>query len=446
MAVREKILEVLATQAEPIKLKKLGELLGEPISNFMTQVKRLEEDKYGPPLVVRNENSEYTITEEGRKAASAEPGAVRLPLAADRSEEKLGLTPRAKFIEFAMQVGGTNEGVILATADVVIQGDYTDLKRVSDTLGEMSWPPDLKTRMLTRWATYLQSTGQKFTVPEDLKQILHVDSSKKEGGKDPKTLIGEHAYILDELENPQYVGEGLGNLDYKDAVDISKLRAAAKIRAGAGAALAPASLGAQAEDFVKVANALATLRGEGKAPASKSYIIRTDADGNLAKDEQGNPIMVELDTSKPTILATGGGKPQGPPTSPVSQLQEALDLAAKVRDIFGYGNKPDGQPKYILINADGSTQEWKPGDAIPVRAAQVPSAPSVIQFKDAQGNLGTLDISTYFTLEEHKAKMSRDKESHDMRMDIGKQAKDFLTKGARVLERRMGGGSEEKKE
>lgn len=444
MAVKEKILEVLATQTEPIKLKRLGELLGEPIGNFQTQVSRME--KESPPLVLQDDNKGYTITEEGRKVALAEPGAVRLPPSADRSEEKLGLTPRAKFIEFAMQVGGTNQGVILATADVVIAGDYTDLQWVANKLGEMDWPPDLKKRMLTRWATYLQSTGQKFTVPEELRQVLHIDSSGKVEGKDPKTLIGEHAFILDDKDTPQFLGAGIGNLDYKDAVNISLMRASAMARAGSGVANAPASLGTQAEDFVKVLNAIKAMQGEGKAPVSKSYVIRTDANGDVIKDEQGNPLMVELDANKPIILATSSSKLLSPPTSPVSQLQDALDLAAKVRDIFGFGSKPDGQSRYIVINADGSTQEWKPGDAIPFRTAQAPAVAPVVQFKDPQGNPMTLDLSTYFRLDEHKAKMDREKESHDVKMDIGKQAKDFLAKGAKVLERRMGGRSGEKKE
>ncbi len=72
MAVKEKILEVLAAQTEPIKLKRLGELLGEPITNFQSQVNRMVFG-VGPPLVLRNENKEYIITEEGRKAATAEP-------------------------------------------------------------------------------------------------------------------------------------------------------------------------------------------------------------------------------------------------------------------------------------------------------------------------------------------------------------------------------------
>ena len=69
MANKKKILEVLTTQTQPIALKRLEEILGEPVSNFMTQVERMEEES--PPLVLRDENKRYTITEAGRKVVTA---------------------------------------------------------------------------------------------------------------------------------------------------------------------------------------------------------------------------------------------------------------------------------------------------------------------------------------------------------------------------------------
>lgn len=69
MATKEEILGILAGESEPINRAVLGKRLGLPISSFQNQLDRME--KQG--LVTKNEQKEYTITEDGRQYFRAEP-------------------------------------------------------------------------------------------------------------------------------------------------------------------------------------------------------------------------------------------------------------------------------------------------------------------------------------------------------------------------------------
>ena len=69
-------------------------------------------------------------------------------------------------------------------------------------------------------------------------------------------------------------------------------------------------------------------------------------------------------------------------------------------------------------------------DSPPVQANPFASA---IQVQDKDGKPLTLDISTFFQLQDHQDKQKREEESHQTRQEIAKGFKDLLKNASSAL-------------
>jgi len=97
---------------------------------------------------------------------------------------------------------------------------------------------------------------------------------------------------------------------------------------------------------------------------------------------------------------------------------------------------PDTGKQYLIDRGTGVVTEVAPGQPVVIiKDSPPPSESPLIQATDANGNPLKIDLSTFFKLEEHKAKMESDKESHEARMEIGKAFKDLLSKASTAVGR-----------
>ena len=169
-----------------------------------------------------------------------------------------GVTPRQKFEEIGQLIGIRPERITLATR-LVWSGDYNDLVWVWNALGQVDIDVDLRKVWTNSWRAHL-----KKGIPAELEPILaaelepHLgDEGKVEGKRAAEGKPREgRSYILDENDMPLYVGEGLGDLIYRDAVDLAKLRAAKAARPVSGAQPPGQS---SAEEIIKIVNAASVM-------------------------------------------------------------------------------------------------------------------------------------------------------------------------------------------
>ncbi|GAJ21320.1 unnamed protein product, partial [marine sediment metagenome] len=99
----------------------------------------------------------------------------------------------------------------------------------------------------------------------------------KEAGKAEAIGKGKRDYILGPNDTPLHVGEGLGDLDYDDAVRLSTVRAAALARGGTQAAQGAPSQQWGPDEILKIVKAVQEFAPSGAA-APKSYVVTRGAE------------------------------------------------------------------------------------------------------------------------------------------------------------------------
>ena len=425
MAGKENIMKVLAAESGPITLLELGKKLGLPTTNFTTQVIRMKE--HGEVEV--NENKEYFITDKGREVIEAEGKDLPPAGLLQRSENPQAVISQyQKFIQLGLQAGVTNQGLRKATADHVWNGgEFSDPVWVRQALKEADIQPDLANRWTAFWRTYL---GKPLT-----KELVAATQGSESAAKDGKPLDkGVRSHMLDENDKPIYVGEGLGDLDYRDAVHLSEVRAASRARGGVGNGHGqPQTMGDIADQLVKVVAAVDQFRGQ-QAPG-RNFVVKPKADGTggfeVAEVVPGEPMVIPA----PTPPQGAKSYMMNPQTGVATELEtgkpNVFFLPAPAQPI---AQVAANTVRYLVDKASGLVTPITGNEPIIIQASPA-QAPPVIQFKDKDGNPLTLDISTYFQLEEHKAKMEREKDSHEVKMEISKAAKDFLKNAAEVAQK-----------
>jgi len=390
----------------------LEEKVGESYRRFQTQLDRWEKQE----LIKDTGDHHYVMTEKGREEAlrasidqEMEPLLLEKP---EHTEESLGTTEYQQFMKFGMHTGVVPLGLIQQTAAHVWDGgDFHDLKWVAQAMQEMGIRQDLRGRWFHRWRSYL-----KAAIPTDLpSEFFSSESRKAEEKKEAerKEGAGKRDYILNEDDYPIYVGEGGGDLDYKDALDLSKIRAIRRKD------LAHATTaGSMADDVTKIFGAFKAIMGE-KAEG-KSFVVKP---GN------GGYEVVEVDTSKPMLIP----QPQG--NKPGASF--FVDNDGTVREV------PPGQPvviikespkpastsgtHYLIDQRTGEVKEVAAGQPVVIIRESAPSQPFQLTGKDGQPMIINLDNLPLLTkLEEHREKMRRDEESHQVKIDIAKGLKEVI--------------------
>ncbi len=229
--------------------------------------------------------------------------------------------------------------------------------------------------------------------------------------------------------SPVYVGEGTGDMDYKDAIRLCEVRASAAAR-GAAPAGQPQTPGSMADEMVKIFTAFKEVMGGDLK--GKSYLIEQTEEGAKVSEIEGNaPVVVpearpsQPEPAKSWLINQQGEVQPLEPGKPMVIMQTAPPAPPVVL------------PKsYIYDRASGEMKEIEPGQPIILGGAgPQPSNSPVIQFQDPEGKPFTLDLGIYFKLEDHKAKIRREDESHNVKMEIASGVKDIVLKAGRAFAR-----------
>jgi len=412
MPSKGQILDLLAsesTEATPLHRNKIAEKLGEnSYRNFQTQLDRFE--KQG--LIEGNAEHEYYVTELGLKDRSDQSTVTE-----ETDEEKLGTTEYQRFIHLGKITGISPPELIKQTADHVWNGgNFTDLDWVAKAFQEMGIRQDLRNRWWHSWRTYLHQP-----IPSHMPSAI-LEGEQREDGK-PSKSSGKRNYILDADDKPVYVGEGLGDMDFDNAMELAKIRAG-RGRVAAGASQIPGSM---ADEMVKLFGAFKEFAGE--KSQGKSYMVRQGDDGLQVE---------EVDPGRPMIMNYPQGdnkQKQAYYVNPEGEVQEIQPGQPIIIKQPPPAIPTNGGVQYLIDKTTGQVTQVQPGQPIVIQAAspqsQYPYTP--IQMKDKDGNPMVLDLSTFIRLEEHRDKQRHDEESHETKQEIAKSFKDLISKASSAM-------------
>lgn len=426
MAHKENILKILAAESGPITMLELGKKLGLPTTSFTTQVNRL---KLAGQVEV-DENKEYFITDHGREALEAEGEDLPPADILQRSENPEAVTSQyQKFIKLGLQAGVINKGLIKATADHVWNGgEYTDLLWVRQALKEADIQPDLANRWTAFWRTYL-----KQPVTAELASAMRSEPAAKD--KDGKPLEkGTRSHILDSDDKPLFVGEGLGDLDYRDAVHLSEVRAAARARGGVGNGHGqPQTMGDLAEQLVKVVAAVDTFRGQ-QAPG-RNFVVKPKADGTggfeVAEVVPGEPMVIP----EPKLPQAAKSYFVNPQTQKVEEVETGKPVFITLTQPPPIAQAASNVVRYLVDKASGQVTPITGNEPIIIQAA-APQNPYVPLQLDKDGKpIAPPNLDTWLRLEDWKIDQQRKQEKHDVAIELSKGLKDLLKNAAEVAQK-----------
>lgn len=405
MATKEQIFGILAGASGSMSRPQLAEEVGEIYQKYETQLQRWI--KSGDIEDVGDHH--YVLTEKGREA-SLQTQFKEIDKLPGSSEETLGTTEYQQFIRLGKNTGITPLALIMQTAEHIwAGGEYKDLKWVLQGMHEMGIRQDLRGRWFHSWRSYL-----KQPIPEDVAvELLSGDSKKPVAGSEAAKLAatGKRDYILTDDSAPLFVGAGLGDLDYKDALDLSKVRIA-RGKEGSHAA----SPGTMADEITKIFRAFRETMGD-KAEG-KSYVIKPDEEGYQVEEVKGNqPIIVGQPNqakSGPSFYVDSDGKTHElAPGQPVVIIKEPPKTA------------PSAGTHYLINEKTGEVKEVAANQPVVIiRESSPQNQATPIQWKDKDGNPMVMDLSTLITLESHRDGQRRNEEAHQVKMEI---AKGFLS-------------------
>jgi len=405
MPSQAEILNIVANEEKPLHRQRIAEKLGESsYRSFQTQLDRLARQG----LLEATPDHEYSITESGKMKISEES-----EITPEISEEKLGTTEYQQFIRLGKMTGVSPPELIKQTADHVWSGgDYKDLEWVARAFQEMGIRQDLRGRWWHSWRSYLHQPIPT-EVPAAISEVENKEKAKKEGKE-------KRSYILDADDKPVYVGEGLGDLDYDNALELAKIRAGRR-QVATGQ---PQSAGSLADEVSKIFGAFKEMVGE--KTEGKSYIVRPSDEGyQIEEAEPGRPMIISQpqDNHKPQpiyFVDQDGEVQEAPPGQPIVIKQAAPQ-------------SPNGI-QYLIDKQTGQVQQVQPGQPIVIQTQpqqQYPYTP--IQMSDKDGNPMVFDLSTYIRLEEFKDKRRRDEESHAPKQEIARSFNDLISKATSAL-------------
>jgi len=431
MASKQQVLGILAGASGPMSRAEVEEKVGESFRSLQTQfVNRWMKDEH---LIEDVGDQHYVLTDKGREEAlklgefkeiDEEPGFADKPGGGtpEPTQESLATTEYQQFLRLGKLTGVVPLQLIKMTADHVWTGDFTDLKWVAQAMIEMDIRSALRKRWLNAWRGKMHQP-----IPTDLPDAFYTPEGKGPGEKREEGA-GKKGYILSEDDVPINVGEGSGDLDYKDAVDLAKIRAARSKGA------APAGTSSPVDDAKKIVNLVKAA--EGDKATGKSYVVKPGEDGGVQVEEaeSGKPILVP---------ASPGAKPG--PSYFVSDDGEVRELpAGQPVVIIKEPAKPAAAgTQYLVDNRTGKVKEVTPGQPVVIIRESGQSQSTPIQVKDKDGNPMVLDLGTFIKLEEHRDKQRQDEESHETKMEIAKSFKDLLGKAGTALSHIVEGEEEE---
>lgn len=413
MATQKQVLTALAPASGPMSRSDLEKEIGEPYSKFQTVLDRLTDPKKG--LIEDVGAHHYVLTEKGREEALEETVFKDITGIPKHSEESLATTEYQQFIRLGKLTGVVPLALIQQTADHVWEGgDFRDMKWVAQAMMEMDIRKDLRGRWLHSWRTKMHQP-----IPDNLPSDFAPDGVKKAeetGGR-------KRDYILSEDDLPVQVGEGRGDLDYKDALELAKIRTVR--RRDTTTAQSTASVGSLADQVTQIFRAFREAMGD--RVEGKSYVVKPTAEGYEVEEvEPGKPLLVPTpQPSRPSpsyYVEPDGSVKELNPGQPVVIIREPP------RQI-------SASPHYLIDKSTGEMKEVAPGQPVVIIKESAPAASQFtpIQVTDKDGNPIVLDLATYIKLDEHRDKQRQQEEGHQTRMDIAKSFKELLLKASIAL-------------
>ena len=466
MATKEQIFGILSGASGPMSRVELEEKVGEKYSSFQSQLDRWVKqgglqntgehhyvltDEGREELLKRTEFKEILGTEpafiETPKQPAKQPATEELKTAVEQSQpakpdeepglagggesqESLATTEYQQFLKLGKVTGVNPLALIKQTADYVWEGgDFRDMMWVAQAMKDMDIRQDLRGRWWNSWRVKMHKA-----IPAELPSEFFSSESRKSEEKteaEKKAGTGKRDYILNADDYPTYVGEGLGDLDYKDALDLSKIRTTRGKSDGRPATTASS----MAEDVAKIFASFKEVMGD--RVAGKSFVVKPGDNGYQVE---------ELDPSKPLII------PQPQAAKPGQSFYVGDDgvvkelVAGQPLVIVKEAPKPAaaGGTHYLIDNKSGEVKEVGPGQPVIIIRENAQSQSTPIQVKDKDGNPMVLDLGTFIKLEEHRDKQRREEESHETKMEIAKSFKDMLNLTGKALSNTIGGEGEEK--
>ncbi len=449
MATKEQIFGILAGASGAMSRVELEEKVGEKYSNFQSQLDRwvhqellqdtgehhyILTDKGREEVLKRTEFSEVENepgfredkppqptkpagkTEEQTKTAAT--SAVQEPGLAgeDETQESLATTEYQQFLKIGKVTGVVPLALIKQVADYVWEGgDFRDMKWVAQAMKDMDIRQDLRSRWWNSWRVKMNRP-----IPADLPADFLPGKKTDEKTEAKKEGAGKRDYILGEDDKPTYVGMGLGDLDYSDALDL------AKVRAARGRGDGRTSSGSNTiDDILKVVQFVRSTDGE--RSVGKSYVVKPGENGFQVE---------EVDPGKPILVPQGGTAKAGPSylvdnDGSVKEIQ----AGAPVVIVKEAKPVPTSGSRFLIDKSTGKMEEVAPGQPVIIFRENNPNTPQLnpIQFTDKDGKPMVLDLSTFIKLEEHRDKQRRDDESHETKLEIAKAFKDMLKKAGTAL-------------
>ena len=433
MASLQQVFGVLAKASAALGREELGTKVGQPVREWQTQLKGWIDHGF----IKDTGDQHYILTDKGREKVLKESELKDIEnLGLDGDEDLDGgkgapqiavaTTEKQQFIRLGKISGVVPVQLIQQTADYVWEGgDYKDMNWVALAMQQLGLDKDVRGRWWHCWRAKMHQP-----IPNDLSpEFLTPDSKKDEKTEGKKEEgAGKRGYILSEDDSPIFVGDGLGDLDYKDALDLSKL----KVGRNKGTALASTS--SQIDDVIKIVNLVKSQEGE-KA-VGKSYVVKPGGDGSYALEEAepGKPIIVSPQTQTNKVglsyfVDSEGTVKELPPGQPVVIMKEPPKSTTA----------PSGS-HYLVNDKTGAVTEVAPGQPVVIIRESSNPQSTPIQVNDKDGNPMVLDLATYFKLEEHREGQRREEQSHQTKMEIATSFKELLTKAGTAFSHTLEGG------
>ncbi|MDD5511555.1 MAG: hypothetical protein PHI12_12205 [Dehalococcoidales bacterium] len=446
MASQEKVLRELANQTGSVSQQELAEILKEKQGGFKSQLDLFEKRQWA----TQDEDKKWTITELGREELAK---MVQEPVNSEEVQvASANMTPFQQFIECGQSAGAVGkDAFFIAVANYVFQGgDYKDMNWVTEALSGMGIRADVLERWLRFWS------GKSFVsnkiTDKQINKVKDTGLSTEEKQKKAEEEVRD--YDLDPDDKPIKVGADLGTLTYKDALELSKVRAISKARAGASAGGNGASNKSLPEQIKDWIGAIDEMRGNSGQAPPKGYLVKPGPDGNM---------MVEVveNTGIPMII------PQAQAAAPKKEIWvwkdgQLIPWEADKPLVFSapppVNPTPPPAPKRFMVDsATGQVSEIT-GD-LPIIIRPPPPPPAVnpanakesvsVTIEQADGSkqrVSSDSIDLYLRLEDFKDRRRREEESHQIKVDISNGFKDLLGKVTKAAERMAnkpadGGGS-----
>lgn len=398
MAAWQQVSSVLSAATGPMSRVQLEDKLGVKFGSIATQMERWIKAK----LIEDTGDYHYVLTEEGRKKAMEETVLQDITGEPGTGDQAVATTEYKQFERLGALSGCVPAALIKQTADYVFEGgDYKDMKWVAQAMQELGIQTDVRSRWWHCWRGKMRQA-----IPTDLPAEFLSTESKTGDKKETK---GKRDYIMGENDNPIYVGEGLGDLDHAEALNLANIRAGAKVR-GAGQTKGESP-------------------GDTLAVKAVEKIISDMQMPQATPTDETTKLLTQVKALKELLGV--GDKPDS-----ANELTRLIALIKSVKEIMGDNKQAitSNPERYLVDKRTGQMEKITSGEPMIIRVESAPVSQSTpIQMTDRDGKPMVLDLSTYIKLEEHREKQKQNEESHQTKMEIAKTFKDMLHKAGTAL-------------